>query len=122
MVKRAFNQRAVARDRLARFLSAMTLTTPNSTDETGPSSPAAVARRIERLMECFKIGKESDTKFAARYGFSQSRWSNYKNSIRLPSIQSAIELREAFRVTLDWIYLGETAGLPRDVYEAITKK
>lgn len=71
------------------------------------------ARRLKILRTYAKcVGVGGQTQFAARYGFELKTWNNYERGYSLPS-PAAIQLVQKFPgLTLDWIHLGKTEGLP----------
>lgn len=71
-----------------------------------------VGRRLVRLSEAVgvigaEIARRSDG------AITPSRWTEYTQGRRLITIEAATSLRRLFGVTLDYIYLGDEAGLPR---------
>lgn len=51
-----------------------------------------------------------------RAGITPSAWSNWeKGAKNRPDLNEALKLVAEFRLTLDWIYLGDPSGLPRDL-------
>ena len=50
-----------------------------------------------------------------------NRWSEWRQGKRLITIESAIELCGITGVTLDYIYRGDTSGLPLRLAEALRK-
>lgn len=65
------------------------------------------------------MGYTNSTLFAAFVGWSIQQLSNYENGRTRPEISMAIMLCKRTGVTLDWIYRGETAGLPMHVANVI---
>lgn len=75
----------------------------------GGRSLADIARRIETLMG---VLDHNQTSFANLVGISQPALNNYLKGIRRPDIDVAIQMQLRTGVTLDWLYLGDRAGLP----------
>lgn len=76
----------------------------------GGSSIDDMALRLAMLRDWAGYG-HSQTAFAQRSGFSASEWHNYEKGGRRLSITAALKLRRTWRVTLDWLYEGDRAGL-----------
>lgn len=74
----------------------------------GGRSLADIARRVEALMT--SLG-HTQTSFALLVGISQPALNNYLKGIRRPDIDVAIQMQLRTGVTLDWLYLGDRAGL-----------
>lgn len=69
------------------------------------------ARRVKILRYWAKCG-DSQTRFAALYGFSVKHWNNFERGHPL-SKEAAIQLvRKIPGLTLDWLHLGRSEGLP----------
>ena len=76
----------------------------------GGESLSDIGGRIRVLREA--LGYKSATLFAAFVGWSPQQLSNYEKGQKRPEVSMAILLCKKTAVTLDWIYRGETAGLP----------
>lgn len=76
-----------------------------------------IGARIRILREA--MGYDSATLFAAYVGWSPQQLSNYERGYKRPEISMAIRLCKKTGVTLDWIFRGETAGLPLHVANLI---
>lgn len=50
---------------------------------------------------------------------SGQTWQQYESAKRMIAVHHAIALCVRFRVTLDWIYRGESYGLPADLVEKL---
>lgn len=60
-------------------------------------------------------------RFGARAGLSQKVYTNFENKKRAPSISIGIAIRNAFGVTLDWLYAGIDHHMPFDILDEIAK-
>jgi transcriptional regulator with XRE-family HTH domain len=70
----------------------------------------AIAERLRLLR--FLVAGESQTEFARQLGISLTRWNNFECGSPL-SKEVAILLVKMFPgITLDWLFLGVTDGLP----------
>jgi transcriptional regulator with XRE-family HTH domain len=76
-----------------------------------------IGERIRILREALRYDNAS--LFAAYVGWSPQQLSNYEKGVKRPEVSMAIRLCKKTGVTLDWIYRGETAGLPLHVANVI---
>jgi hypothetical protein len=61
------------------------------------------------------------TEFCRRYKFSITQWVNYEAGF-MPSLNAAKQLkRQIHGLTLDWIYEGDTSGLPLMLERKLTE-
>ena len=82
----------------------------------GGRSLADIARRIEALMTALD---HNQTSFALLVGISQPALNNYLKGIRRPDLDVAIQMQLRTGVTLDWLYLGDRAGLSARLLEML---
>jgi len=75
----------------------------------GGRSNTDIARRIIALRESMSLNQSA---FAALIDVSQPAVNNYERGYRRPDLDTAIKIQMKTGVTLDWLYLGERAGLP----------
>ena len=68
-----------------------------------------IARRLRMTRAVFDLTQGA---FAAKAGLTASTYNRYERATRVPAIEQAIELCEAYGLTLDWIYRGVPDGLP----------
>lgn len=68
-----------------------------------------------RGLAAIRDGKEmSGPAFARTYaGSAQAHW-NRERGVNLISLDSALRIREIYKVSLDWLYRGRVGGLPYD--------
>lgn len=83
-----------------------------------PSSIEEIARRITLTRLAFS---ENQATFSRRTGISQQSLSNYEEAVRRISLDQALKLCAGTGVSLDWIYRGVTAYLPREIAENMQK-
>jgi DNA-binding XRE family transcriptional regulator len=69
-----------------------------------------VAERLKKLREA--MGYESQTAWAKLLGISLARWNNVENGKSLGNDLAFKLVRTVPGLTLDWLYLGVSAGLP----------
>lgn len=70
----------------------------------------AIASRLRRTREALGFKKQKD--FAQRAGIMPPTYNQWENAKVYPDLQFAIRLRDEYNISLDWIYLGDPAGLP----------
>jgi transcriptional regulator with XRE-family HTH domain len=75
-----------------------------------------VATRLRRTREAFKMGQGE---FAAAAGIAFNTYNQYEQGARLMRLENAIALCDRFDITLDWIYRGDTSGLPLKTWRMI---
>lgn len=69
----------------------------------------AVAARLEAAREALGLSKKE---FAERAGLSMQVYGPFENATRDLSLQSAKKLCKTYRLSLDFLYFGNTADLP----------
>lgn len=82
----------------------------------GGRSLSDIAMRIDALMTA--LG-HNQTSFALLVGISQPALNNYLKGIRRPDLDVAIQMQLRTGITLDWLYLGDRAGLPSRLLETL---
>lgn len=60
--------------------------------------------------------------FAERAGIARNAYNQYEQAKRLPRVDVAAKLCNTYGLTLDWIFLGNLAGLPFNIANAIQSK
>lgn len=78
---------------------------------------AATGRRVRWLR--MTLGFHESKIFADYLGVGRQRWNAFENGASL-SKEVAFLLKERTRVSLDWLWYGETEGLPPDLAERLT--
>jgi DNA-binding XRE family transcriptional regulator len=63
----------------------------------------------------------TQTAFAARIGVPQPSYNHWETGKRMLPPKWAIKICHTFRVTTDWLYLGDASGLPYRLHDAIAK-
>jgi transcriptional regulator with XRE-family HTH domain len=84
----------------------------------GDASIASMAARLTLLREWAGFA-DNKAAFARRSGFTPSEWQNYESGSRRLSVTAALRLRRNWRVTLDWLYEGDRAGLSVEVSSSL---
>jgi len=82
----------------------------------GGRSNTDIAIRLTELMKALDLNQ---TSFAQRIGISQPALNNYLKGLRRPDIDVAISIAHRTGITLDWLYLGDRAGLPARLLEIL---
>lgn len=80
---------------------------------TIPYAPDEVGERIRILRVAF--GFKTQAAFAEHIGAKRGEVAAWESGGRRPSIEKAEPIVERFRVTLDWLFLGNSAKLDHDV-------
>ena len=83
------------------------------------SSLKAIGARLVALRESTGL-RQVD--FCKRAGIAQNTWNQYERGESRPQLDFAIRLVDTFGVTLDWIYLGDSSGLPHTLALAIQRR
>lgn len=89
---------------------------PKSAPRHSPESWEAIAERLTALRETYG---ESQAAFARRVGVNVTTWNNFETAVSRISIDNAMRLCRATRVTLDWIYFGNEALLPGELVQRL---
>lgn len=77
-----------------------------------------IAERLVLLRNAHN--QPSQAAFARWVGISPQTLNNYEGAYSRLSLDAAMKITSRTRVTLDWLYFGDTGGLPVDVFERIT--
>lgn len=75
----------------------------------------------QRLLLLRRALGKTTTEMCRAMGSSSrgSAWSNYEVGRRTISLEHAFAICREFRLTLDWIYLGDASNLPGDLQRII---
>jgi transcriptional regulator with XRE-family HTH domain len=77
----------------------------------------AVSERLSITRDVFGLTQKD---FAERAGMARNHYNMIENGGRPLHVEDAARLCKAhYGLTLDWIYLGETRGMPEDVSNAV---
>ena len=79
----------------------------------------AIAARLRATREAFGLGQNE---FARRAGIASNTYNQYEQAKNLPRLDFANQLCDTYGITLDWIYRGDTAGLPLQIANLLTKE
>jgi transcriptional regulator with XRE-family HTH domain len=80
-------------------------------------SKAAIGARLKQVRHALNLTQEE---IAKSIGSPQGTWGQYEAGMRRPSIAVASRLYDRYRISLDFIYLGDPRGLPFDLDQKIT--
>ena len=83
----------------------------------GDPTNEGIAERLEGLRRALNF--RTQAAFAAHLDFTPSQYGNYVQARNRISLDEAIEVARRTQATLDWIYLGNPAGLPFDLARAL---
>lgn len=85
--------------------------------------PEKHPRHIEsiaaRLLELRTATNLSQREFCARAGIGTTTYNNWERGLGRPELDKAMQLCDAYQITLDWLYRGNPAGLPYHVAEIL---
>lgn len=75
-------------------------------------SREAVSARLRRVREILDLDKKT---FAEGAGLSPQAYGEFENGVRELSLGSAKKLREAYSLSLEFLYFGNKADLPHRI-------
>ncbi len=88
-------------------------------DFKDPNSVPAIAHRLIATREALGLNQ---TEFCSNAGIAENTYNQYERAKGRPSLDMALKLCAAYRITLDWIYRGDAAGLPYSMARTIHQK
>src|SRR4051812_5886855 len=89
---------------------------PDASNFAAACRGVAVGRRLSHLRHA--LG-QTQRQLAANLNITGPRWANYEvGTSRIP-VDIALQLVEKWEVSLDWIYYGNEAMMPKPLLEAI---
>jgi transcriptional regulator with XRE-family HTH domain len=80
------------------------------------TSLEAIGRRLNITRQVFGLPQHT---FCERAGIPPNTYNQYEKGKKRPSVDNAIALVRAYRLTLDWIYLGDPSSLRYETADAI---
>src|SRR5689334_17068192 len=89
---------------------------PRRMTATGDRSLREIGERLRLTREALGLNQ---TVFARKAKVALSAYNQYEKGKMRPAIDQAIKIRDAHRLTLDWIYLGDNSGLAAALADAI---
>lgn len=78
----------------------------------GDDSIEAISERLKRIRKVYNLGKQE---FAERAGISPQAYGAFENGRRELSLVAAKKLRNAYKLSLEFLYFGNTDDLPTRV-------
>src|SRR5262245_17162832 len=85
--------------------------------------PEASAERVIERLEAARLTLGlSQMEFAGRAGLTAQQYTNWKNRGERPSIDHAVALSKAHRLTMDYICCGDLSGLPNSIHDDIAAR
>jgi len=84
--------------------------------QVGNRSKEAIGRRLKQVRTALGLTQEQ---IAKSIGSPQGTWGQYEAGMRKPSIAVASRLYDRYRISLDFIYLGDASKLPFDLDQKI---
>lgn len=82
---------------------------------THQSAVPEISRRLRILRATTGLSQQ---KFATTCGLEYRQWNNFEQGSRI-GIDAAMSLAKHYGLSLDWIYLGNPAGMPYGIMEQI---
>jgi transcriptional regulator with XRE-family HTH domain len=90
---------------------------------TKPLPPNRTFEAIGKRLRAFRdLTGLSQKEFAARAGILDTTYNQYERGVSQPKIEYAYALCDTYGLTLDWIYSGDTAGLPYRIASDLAKE
>ncbi len=86
--------------------------------ERHPRHIESIAARLLALRLAHDL---SQREFCDRVGIGTTTYNNWERGISRPELDKAMQICDAFQVTLDWIYRGNLAGMPFNVAERLER-
>lgn len=84
---------------------------------TTPYAPDQVGARIRRLR--LVMGYPSQAAFAESIGVKRGELASWEAGMRRPSVAKAWPMVRRFRITLDWLFLGDPASLSYELASSL---
>lgn len=78
----------------------------------------AIGGRLLRLRRHLGFGTQAA--FASKIGIASNRYAQYEVGTRLLTLDVALAIRQQTQCPLDWLYFGDTHGLPAFLQELAT--
>jgi transcriptional regulator with XRE-family HTH domain len=89
---------------------------PDASSYSDACRHVAVGRRLSHLRHALGL---TQRQLAARLNITGPRWANYEvGTSRIP-VDIALRLVEKWEVSLDWVYYGNEAMMPKSILKAI---
>lgn len=89
---------------------------PGAGSTEGKKFRAEVGNRLRLVRRVLDLNQGE---FGERAGIQRSTYSQIENGERLPSIESAIALCDAYRISLDWIFRGQPGDMSIKLWDGI---
>ena len=89
---------------------------PDASSYSDACRYSAVGRRLSHLRHA--LG-QTQRQLAASLNITGPRWANYEVSTSRIPVDIALRLVEKWEVSLDWIYYGNEAMMPKQLLKAI---
>jgi transcriptional regulator with XRE-family HTH domain len=74
--------------------------------------PEIIAARLRALRRALEHNQKT---FCELIGMSQQAWNHFENGRRAPTAKDGVRIAKKTGVTLDWIYCGDSQGLPDEI-------
>ncbi len=77
----------------------------------------AIGIRLKTLRLAHNL---TQAEFAKSLGIAQASYNQYENAKKRPSLENARAICDLYNLTLDWLYDGNTAGLPLNLVRLLS--
>lgn len=78
---------------------------------------------MKEIGERLRLTREAlgltQAEFARKSKVAASAYNQYEKGKMRPAVDQAIKIRDTYKLTLDWIYLGDNSGLTAALSDAI---
>lgn len=79
-----------------------------------------VADRLVRLR--LALGYENQAEFCRELRIAKNVYNPFEKARRLLTIGAALKIRRRFGIPLDWLYSGDPAALPANIYRKLGRE
>jgi len=86
------------------------------TRQIDPLSIDAIAHRLKATRLALGLNQ---VEFCKRAGIPTNTYNQYEKAKGRPSLDMALALCAAYKITLDWIYRGDASGLPHGIARSL---
>lgn len=75
-----------------------------------------IAARLTLLREALDLNQAD---FCREAEIAPNQWNQFETGKRQITLRVAAKLKERYGASLDWVYLGDSAGIPRRLFEKL---
>lgn len=92
---------------------------PKTHKRTDQAAVSAIAHRMRLLRLATGLNQ---AEFARSIGVARTAWNNVEIEFSRIGVDAALKVCEKYRVTLDWIYRGDTSMMPTGLMKRIEEE